>query len=196
MVVPSAAGVRGGPSVRAWRGSLIGVVLAAAGCVSDADRPEVYTPGDIEFRWDDAFNDLDDGLAAYIPLDVMVLDPSLGLPLAGVPVTWVATDAAFADPSALRVGDAACVTCTWDAWRDTFVEVSDGEDGDEVAVVPFRSRTDDDGIARVYAVVDTVDEDELGFVPVRIGVHVGAMGASHDQVLDAASVRVLDLLPR
>lgn len=165
---------------------VLSLTLGVAACAPEAGEADVLAPGDVEFRWDPVFNEIDDGAAAIIPLDVMVFDDLTGEPLADVAVTWHADAAAFAEADAVMVGDADCESCIYDAWRDTFVEIVDGEGGNEGdTVVPLRTRTDADGLSRVYAVVDAVDVDPAeGFLPVRVDVR--ALGEE----------RVFDLMPR
>jgi len=166
--------------------AMLTLAIVATGCAPDGGV-DVLATGDVEFRWDPQFNELDDGAAAIIPLDVMVFDDLTGEPLAGVAVTWHADAAAFADADAVMVGDADCDDCVYDVWRDSYVELigSGFDEGLDAAVVPMRTRTDADGLSRVYAVVDAVDADPAeGFLPVRVDVH--ALG--HE--------RAFDLLPR
>lgn len=170
--------------------ALLTLTILATGCVPEGGDVDVLATGDVEFRWDPLFNEVDDGAAALIPLDVMVFDDLTGEPLAGVLVSWRADAAAFADADAVMVGEPECEACVYDAWRDAWVELVDGTDGEaswelDAAVVPLHTRTDADGLSRVYAVVDAVDADRDGaFLPVHVDVQ--AMGQE----------RVFDLLPR
>lgn len=159
--------------------SLVAFAVAASGCGRE-EVVEVYAPGDVEFRWNTAFNESDDGLTAVIPLDVLVFDEVTGAPLADVAVIWSSDGAAFADADGLRAADDRCDACVWDAWRDTFVEVLPG-----ALALPFAARTDADGLSRVHIVVDRVEPfPGGGFLPIRVDITA------------AGRVRSLDLFPR
>lgn len=145
----------------------------------------MYAPGDVEFRWNIAFNEVGDGMTAVIPLDVLVFDEVTGEPLADVAVTWSSDAASFAESDGLRAAEDGCDACVWDAWRDTFVEVLP-----DALALPFEARTDADGLSRVHAVIDRVEPgsgragSRPAFLPVRVDITA------------AGRVRSLDLFPR
>lgn len=176
----------------------MGLVVLALGCAQEPGRldgVELISTHAVEFGWDSAFNDPDDGLVSLVPLDVLALDGLTGEPLADVWVVWRSDQAMFADPAAVLVGDMDCDVCVWDAYGDAFVEVEDGS-----VQVPFATRTDLDGIARVYAVVDAVKRDHQGFLPLEVEVELADPAESEadpwPSSVSAGRVQVLSLLPR
>lgn len=145
----------------------IAAILFAAACGVDAEEGvDLLVPSDVEFSWNEAYND--EGLAAVIPLDVMVYERESGEPVAG---TWVqlSSDAAsFVQVERVVAGDPACATCVWDAYRDEYVELPD-----DAREMPLVVATDATGLARVYAVVDEVQGSVQGFEPVQVNVQLG-----------------------
>ena len=141
------------------------LVLASgmAACTSEHGGVELLVPADVEFTWDGAYNDTVDGLAAILPLDVMVYDAVTGEPVAGAAVELSSDHAAFVLAEDVWSGEAGCIDCMWDAYRDEYVELAP-----DAAASPFLAHTDAVGLARVYAVVDAVPERAQGFDAVQV----------------------------
>jgi hypothetical protein len=164
------------------------VAVALAGCVERDDEPaELLVPADVEVRWAAAWNGVDDGLAAAVPVDVMVYGARSGEPVAGVALRvriepesaaegiLLAPEAAVGAVGALRED---CARCWWDAWRDAFVEV------DAAALQPdLTLTTDANGLARAYVVVDAASGEEGAFAPATVTVVGAGHGESFDVVL-------------
>ena len=158
--------------------------LIGSGCATepDAGDAQLLVPDEIEFYWNDAYNDVGDRVGAFIPLDIMVYDTESGEPVAW---TEVALSGEFAG---LLPGDA--VTDAWLADCVDCVEVYDVFRDDQVAIglLPsstLRVSTDDSGLARVYAVVDSLPVDaDADFVPAGIHLVSGGLEASVALVTD------------
>ena len=57
------------------------VLLLLGACVEeDADVVRVLVPEDVDLHWDASFNGEDDGIAAVVPVDVMVYVDETGEP--------------------------------------------------------------------------------------------------------------------
>jgi hypothetical protein len=152
------------------RNVLLVLVAALGACASDvaaSDGAQLLVPFDIEFSWNEAYNEADDGLVAVLPLDVMVYDGATGEPLfAELEVSSV--DARFLEPMQLGAGAPGCEACVWDAFRDEYVEFPRDAVGEPVTI-----ETDADGFARLYALVDVLPEREGLFDAVPITVALG-----------------------
>lgn len=147
---------------------LMPVLLGAAACGTETAGVQVLVPGDVEFTWNDAYNDSDDGLTAVLPLDVLVYDAATGEGLADVELELASDDVFFVAADRVASGDEGCDLCLWDAYRDEYVDVDlDALD------VPLWVRTDARGLARVYAVVDSLVVDDRGFLPATVAVTLG-----------------------
>jgi hypothetical protein len=162
--------------------AIAALALAASGCALDADDPGAETllvPTSLELHWSEAFNGLDDGLGAVVPVDVMVYDSATGEPRGGAAIevhpprgVTVLTEGDLA-----RIEPESCEDCAlfWDAYRDQYYLVL--VDPAELGVV--RLRTDSQGLARAFLVVDMFEPRAGEFAPSR--VHV--LGASADAVV-------------
>lgn len=154
---------------------LTALALLAGACVpSEEDGVQLLVPADLEFSWNDAYDAPDDGLAAVLPLDVMVYDAVTGEALAGVEVTLSSDVVSFVEAEAILRADLDCDDCVWDAWRDAYVELDH-----EAVTTPLVVTTDASGLARAHAVVDAIDGE-----PVEVQVELGRR------------VETLNLLPR
>jgi hypothetical protein len=154
---------------------LAAAVLASAvsACALDADDASVDTllvPTSLELHWSEAFNAADDGLGAVVPIDVMVYDGVSGEPRGGASVELHLPPGvvALTEGELLRLEPDDCPDCVlfWDAYRDHYyavvVEVADGR----VA----RLRTDGEGLARAFLVIDTFAGNDGLFEPARVHV--------------------------
>ena len=145
--------------------AVLTVVLVGCAVEESASGPQLLIPDTITVDWDESLNDVDDGLVALVPVDVMVYDAQSGEPLNNVEVELggSAPDTLLVsavDVQPIHQYDAASVPSdelTWDAWRDRYVDLSEVEMGDRLAV-----RTDDTGLARVYVLVDRFVMDRTG----------------------------------
>lgn len=161
------------PSSR--RSLLATSALAALGsaCASPDAGVQLLVPADVEFSWKAAYNEEGDGLAAILPVDVMVYDGESGVPIGGSWVELWSDGAALVRVDQVEPGEAWCARCLWDAYRDEFVELPGAgprEEGVSGGQAPLIVETDAAGLARVYAVVDAVDVGADGFEPVRVRV--------------------------
>ncbi len=157
--------------------------LLVAGVVGCAEEPTaaVLPPEDVELRWSDAFNGIDDQLAAFVPVDIMVYSPADGGPLADA-LVLVSSDApvAFLLPQSVDLvesdgctsdpleGD-PCFGVAWDAWSDLYVAVDEGA----ATEGEMRLWTDEDGLARLIVRLDAFPVSEDGFEPAMIGLSLG-----------------------
>lgn len=146
------------------------VSVAAGACVPEAapTGAQVLLPADVEFSWNDAYNQEDDGRAAILPLDVMVYDVATQEALPGVDVELASDQAMFVPSEVVQSGDPDCTGCVWDAYRDEWVDL-DPASVDEPLVV----QTDAYGLARVYALVDAVSIAKGRYEPVTVRVGAG-----------------------
>jgi len=153
------------------------IASAAQACVlDDADglmsEDTLLVPADVELHWDSSFNAVDDGLGAVVPVDVMVYDGATGEPRRGVQVDLFssAETLLLTEPELSRVEPEACADCVvfWDAWRDQYYALdNDLYESEEASA---RVLTDSEGIARVYVLVDALEADDGGFLPVGVRV--------------------------
>ena len=130
----------------------------------------LLVPADVEVdSWDAAYDALDDGLGAVIPVDVMVYDGATGEPRDGVEVDLVASgDAHLLTTDELsRVDPGACGDCSlfWDSWQDQYYALDV-----DLPAGPARVRTDAEGIARLYVVVDAMGSGDGAYSPVTVRV--------------------------
>lgn len=156
------------------------LLAGAAGCAEERTAA-VLPPEDVELRWSDAFNGVDDQLAAFVPVDIMVYSPADGGPLADA-LVLVSSDApvAFLLPQSLDVvesdgcssdpieGD-PCFGVAWDAWSDLYVAVDDGA----ATEGEMRLWTDEDGLARLVVRLDAFPMGDNGFEPAVVGLSLG-----------------------
>ena len=167
-----------------------------AGCAEDgasADGVAVLTPDTVSFPWDDAFDLPDDGVAAFVPLDVMVYRSGDGLPVAHAVVVVRADGVELVSPAAVAVvggeGEGCPIggdgeSCVWDVFGDALVRIDPSASPAPV----FVGETDSAGLLRVYAVVDALTDD------LRVSAHVvnrgalgGALGGLAEAELDAST---------
>jgi hypothetical protein len=129
---------------------LVALAVMASGCVAAEDSEQVLVPEDVDVRWDRAFNAVDDGRAAMIPVDVMVYRGESGLPVGDVDVTAFAPtgEVALVDPASVVPADGDA-DAFWDAWSDRYFAVDDARIGG-----PLRLTTDAVGVVRFYVWVD------------------------------------------
>ncbi|MEZ4236132.1 MAG: hypothetical protein R3F59_08215 [Myxococcota bacterium] len=73
---------------------LLATTLALAACGTEAGSPELLLPQEVHVAWEGAYNGVDDGLGALVPVDVMAYDGATGEPLGDVPVEVYTDDAA------------------------------------------------------------------------------------------------------
>ncbi len=160
------------------------VLLLLGACVEeDADVVRVLVPEDVDLHWDASFNGEDDGIAAVVPVDVMVYVDETGEPLEAVQLQLTTEDplalAASVDDVLLVEAD-DCFDCelTWDTWRDRYVELPVGiyDAADEGITL----ETDPDGIARAYIIVDAFPLSADGVEPIEVRV---GMGTAEDAFL-------------
>lgn len=167
--------------------ALFSLSVLAAACATDPDELATETllvPASVELHWSEAFNGEDDGLGAVVPVDVMVYDSLSGEPRSGVEIELRTPSGAFAlrEGDLVRVDPESCATCElfWDAWRDQYFVLL----GDPLDDGVTRLRTDDEGLARAFVMVDSFDHAPGGFVPAQV------------RVSSASSNAVIVLLPR
>ncbi|MFT6144444.1 MAG: hypothetical protein ACJAZO_004374 [Myxococcota bacterium] len=150
------------------------VVLVGCAVEESASGPQLLIPEDIAVDWDQSLNDVDDGLVALVPVDVMVYDSQSGEPLDDVMVELSGTapdtlllSAFDVQPGYLYDGTSAAEgDLSWDVWRDRYVDLGSVDVGDRLTV-----RTDATGLARVYVLVDRFAMDRSGrAVPATVTV--------------------------
>lgn len=160
---------------------LAAVAMFAGACAfEDADgtgtNDTLLVPSDIELHWDGAFNATQDGLGAVVPVDVMVYDGTTGEPREQVIVELSSS----ADTYLLREGElsrvdpGSCQDCAlfWDAWHDTYYALEVERDAGRTRVP-----TDEEGIARVFVLVDAMVGQDT-FAPVEIQVETSSAEGS------------------
>lgn len=153
---------------------LLPLALMVAACSSDDATVSVLVPQEVEFPWDAAYDAVNDGRVALLPLDVMVYDPLTGDALVGADVSVTSDGALFVPADAVVAAAPGCVDCAWDAFRNEYVEL------DVDATEPWVATTDEDGLVRVFALVDSLVDAGDGPVSVSVsasvvhGVHVEA----------------------
>jgi hypothetical protein len=166
---------------------LLPLALFAAACSSDDATVSVLVPQEVEFPWDAAYDAVNDGRVALLPLDVMVYDSLTGDALVGADVTVTSDAATFVPADAVVAADPGCVDCAWDAFRNEYVELDvDGTD-------PWLATTDEDGLVRVFALVDSLSDMTDGAVTVSV-----TASAAHGVQVQATPVpgQTVRLVPR
>lgn len=147
------------------------LLFGASACVDAGREAELLVPDDVALHWDDAFNGADDARVALIPVDLMVYTRESGEPVGDVELV---VEPAFEGVEVLPFDDVVpvdadrCDHCVWDAWRDRYVELLDGE---RWSVEPLR--TDENGLARAYVLVDAfppTDAGDFDAVPVTVSM--------------------------
>ena len=148
------------------------VLIAASACVAEVEGSDLLTevlpPEDIGLLWDDSFNGIEDDVVAIVPVDVLVYDISLDLPVQGVDVLLTPDhqDARVLAPESVDLLDPSdCMDCegTLDIYRGFYVEYI--ADSYQASVV-----TDVDGIARAYVEVDAFPLSDEGREPISVQV--------------------------
>lgn len=145
--------------------AVLTVVLVGCAVEESATGPQLLIPDDVAVDWDESLNDVDDGLVALVPVDVMVYDSQSGEPLDGVEVELggTAPDTLLLSAFDVQPGylyDASSAVdgdLTWDVWRDRYVDLTEVDLLDRLTV-----RTDATGLARVYVLVDRFAMDSSG----------------------------------
>lgn len=161
---------------RTWTALLAISALTGACAFDDAEGngtgDTLLVPSDIELHWDGAFNAVQDGLGAVVPVDVMVYDGATGEPREGVGIELATTADSYLlrEGELTRVDPESCVDCVlfWDAWHDSYYEVDLDRDAARTRV-----RTDEEGIARVFVLVDAMAPGQETFAPVEVQVETG-----------------------
>jgi len=161
--------------------SLVALAMLAGCALEESPREvQILVPEDVEVDWDVSFDGLDDGLAALVPVDVMVYRGQSGEPVAGVPLLLrgVGVGVSLLPVSAVlsaNVDDLAPVW--WDAWRDRYVTVDAGvgADGPRRALV---THTDETGLAQVYVFIDRFEGSSEGARPAVVTVTGSALEES------------------
>lgn len=141
-----------------------------------APAPEgaLLAPADVDVLWDTAWNDVSDGVAAYVPVDVMAYDSATGDALVGVAVgllvNGVAVDALW--PHEVATSDDDCraedeTGCgdAWDAWADRWVI------DPEVGSVSTEGLSDHDGLVRWTVRVDAFPTEGGELLPQPVTVY-------------------------
>lgn len=152
----------------------IAALLLLGGCAldeGDGFGDTLLVPVDVELHWDAAFNEVDDGLGAVVPVDLMVYESTSGAPREGVElIVHPPADAAvLRDADLTPVAPEDCRDCTlfWDAWRDRYYAV----DTEPAFAEPVRVSTGPEGLARVHLLVEAFRADGGGFEPADVQVH-------------------------
>jgi hypothetical protein len=149
---------------------IFAAALALAGCASE-DEAQLLVPAQLEFSWNPVYNQPADGRVAVLPFDVMVYDSESGEPLAGVEIELAAEvpPVGLLPAEVVQSATQDCTDCAWDAYRDAPIVLPESEVSQSLVV-----RTDDDGLARVHAVVDVLPEEDGGFAEAAIVVASGS----------------------
>lgn len=170
--------------------SFIAASLLSACFDPAGDGPQLLVPEDISLHWDAAFDAIEDRCVALVPVDVMVYEGASGEAMAGVelglssplvgagllrPEDVLPVDDEPADPAGMS-GE----TRVWDAWRDRYFDLAAAEPRGSVEL-----RTDDSGLARVYAWIDAFPSSPEGYGPIPFFV---SMGSADDTFDDTFSV--------
>lgn len=146
----------------------------------DASDVDVLVPADVELQWDASFNGANDGLAAVVPVDVMVYRTESGDPVDRVEIELTTNNFGAAPLSADHVAVTEPERCdgecdlVWDAYRDRYFELGPASDDGVLRVM-----TDATGLARVAVVVDVFDEGVEGFEPIAVSAALGQGDEAH-----------------
>lgn len=152
------------------RALAVAALALLSGCGSETGEAQLLVPDDLEIHWDASFNGTEDGLAALVPVDVMVYDGATGEPVGAVPLEIQGTDpgALLALPSAIDlVSGEESDDAWWDAWHDRYFHLVDD------ASSTLATETDPTGLARVYLLVDRLDREDGAFAPAAVTVSMG-----------------------
>lgn len=160
---------------------LASLVLGGVACALDSDEVSVDTllvPTSVELHWSETFNAFDDGLGAVIPVDIMVYDSLSGEPRSAVELEIRTPPgvAALTDGELVRLAPEWCDDCSlfWDAYRDRYYALLvDPIDAERTPL-----RTDNEGLARVFLLVDSLEPQGLSFDPAQVRVSTEAVDAS------------------
>ena len=134
---------------------LIAVLASACAVEESSSGPQLLVPDEVVVDWDDSLDEVDDGLVALVPVDVMVYDSQSGDPLGGTELELVgnAPEVLLLDADDVlplsSLQDESDKRVAWDAWRDRYVVLGDQGGSDRLLV-----STDETGLARVYVLVD------------------------------------------
>lgn len=146
-------------------------IAGTAACGAEVER-QLLIPEDVELLWTDAFNRVDDGLGAFVPVDLMVYDGASGDPVDGVSLDLQTSHESIGLVSVdeVTVAEAAdCGDCAmvWDSVgdRNLVVEQLDSWPATERTV-----RTDAGGVVRLYVYVDSFPTEGAEFLPVAVTV--------------------------
>ncbi len=134
-------------------------------CVDDGGAPEgaqLLVPDQVGVYWDDGFDATDDGVGSMVPVDLMVYEGLTGEPLEAIDLdlTPSSDDIELLSADGIEVVASDCRDCVWDAMRDRYLAW-----GDDVGA----TRTDSDGLARIYVWIDHFPTDEALFFEVGMG---------------------------
>ena len=145
-----------------------GLAVACGFEEGDGLGDTLLVPADVELHWDAAYN-TDQSRGAVVPVDIMVYDGATGEPREGIEVELDASSEAYVLlPGDLsRVDPEQCEDCAlfWDTWRDQAYAVDVDLDAG-----PARVRTDAEGIARLFVLVDAMGDTGATFIPVSVAV--------------------------
>ncbi len=153
--------------------TLLAVLCVATGltaCVSEPDGA-LLVPADVEVAWDESWNDVDDGVTALVPVDVMAYDDDSGDALSGAEIGLVVNwdDADLLDVDGIIGVDDACGwSCgdAWDAYGDRWYS------GEQEFVSASVSReTDVDGLVRMTVRIDAFPTKDGVLLPVPVTVY-------------------------
>jgi len=159
--------------------------ILSLGCLSDLGHqaPTTYslsTPSGATLVWDSAYNNVDDGLGALVPIDVAVLNAN-GEPAPSIRVEFIVgsngiyllPEAAIqeVDPPDPQAAGSNCTpgaedydieTCAWyDSATERYFELSTSYTGEYKPNYAL-SATDEFGTLRMWVYVDALGESEGG----------------------------------
>jgi hypothetical protein len=134
-------------------------------CVDDGGAPEgaqLLVPDEVGVYWDDGFDGTDDGVGSLVPVDLMVYEGLTGEPLEAIDLDLAAStdDLTLIASDALEVVGSDCRECVWDATRDRYLAWN---------AESAATRTDSDGLARIYVWVDHFPAGEPLYFEVGMG---------------------------
>lgn len=130
---------------------LLPLALLLFACSEAEESVLLVAPHEVEFSWNPAFNERDDGMVAVVPIEVMVYDSESGLPRAAATIELRGQGAVVLPQDAVMFADPEDDAALWDSWRDAFVQV------DSHLVAPAMALdTGEDGLIRFYALIDEV----------------------------------------
>ena len=166
--------------------AILTAVLVGCAVEESASGPQLLIPDVVTVDWDSSLNEIDDGLIALVPVDVMVYDSQSGEPMGGVELELLGTapDTLLLSSDEIQSialsddrDDASQEGVAWDVWRDRYVQLDSVELFDRLLV-----STDATGLARIYVVVDRFSVGDDGMA-VSATVTVSTDDIEHELVL-------------